>query len=138
MEFRFHITDYKDALDEAQSIQDLRQAAELLEDCKTSALVSIESLTEADFPAFVTGRDGERAGVFAGEEWWKKFGDIMMPAETIPLSVLAQKYGVSFGVAYLQAKQDPEFFQKLIQPRGPHAGRDHSHGGSEPGSQAGS
>jgi hypothetical protein len=60
-------------------------------------LGEVKMNTQEDFDEFRSGLLLERQGKSAGEEWCKKYSSI-----AIQVDIIANKYGVPWGAAYLQ------------------------------------
>lgn len=58
------------------------------------------SMSLGDFRQFRDGLAKERRGRFAGEEWMKRFGDVLMPQVIFKVSTIACEFKVPWGLAF--------------------------------------
>lgn len=60
----------------------------------------VKSMTEADFKRWRVGMRSERKGVYAGDEWAREFGAVMMPEKMFRASMVAEHFKVLWGLAF--------------------------------------
>lgn len=92
---------YVKALDEARNLSDL------IDELARWPVLASDALEQAqakdfDWDQFQLGLSMERRGVFAGETWVRRYGAILMPAASIEPAMVAAKFKVPFGLAYLR------------------------------------
>jgi hypothetical protein len=94
-------SDYRKELDSCSSIQDLKNLIDKYKEISPDLKdVGIES--DSDYDEFRKGFTLERSGQCAGDDWCTKFASLLIPAYILYASLLAEKYGAPWGVAYLR------------------------------------
>jgi hypothetical protein len=101
--FSDQASDYSAALTKCKTLPAL---TELLNDYATIAPDALEAIprTAEEFDAWRKGLAQERRGVFAGEEFMERFGDMLMPALMFQVVMVAQQFGVPWGLAFVRLK----------------------------------
>jgi hypothetical protein len=96
-------SDYSAALGKCKTLPAL---TELLHDYATIAPDALEAIprTAEEFDAWRKGLGQERKGVFAGEAFMDRFGNILMPALILQVGMVAQQFGVPWGLAFIRLK----------------------------------
>jgi hypothetical protein len=74
-------------------------------ECAPDALAAAEEMRDEDWPEFEEGLRKERRKQFAGEEWCDRFGAIAIPDAMSMASVLAKKYSVPWGCAFIRLRE---------------------------------
>lgn len=97
--------DYAKALDGADNLSKLMQVAHDWRELAEDAYEAVAKMTGEDFIAWRKGLAEERRGVFAGEEFYKKFADVLMPKLMFKVSAIAIRFGAPWGCAYLRLKE---------------------------------
>lgn len=77
------------------------------------AFESIRRMTDTDWPDFKAGLAKESRGKYAGDAWAERYGDILMPALLLRVSMIAEQFGAPWGTAFLRLEQTG-----IIQRRG--------------------
>lgn len=94
-------SDYRKELDSCSSIPDLKNLIDKYKEISPDLKdVVIES--DSDYDEFRKGYTLERSGQCAGDDWYTKFASLLIPAYILYASLLADKYGAPWGVAYLR------------------------------------
>lgn len=94
-------SDYRKELDSCSSILDLKNLIDKYKEISPDLKdVVIES--DSDYDEFRKGFTLERSGQYAGDDWCTKFTSLLIPAYILYASLLAEKYGAPWGVAYLR------------------------------------
>ena len=94
-------TDYKKELDSCCSIQDLKILIDKYKEVSPD-LKDVVIKNDFDYGEFRKGFTLERSGKGAGDVWYTKFASLLIPAYILYASLLAEKYGAPWGVAYLR------------------------------------
>ena len=94
-------TDYKKELDSCCSIQDLKILIDKYKEVSPD-LKDVVIENDSDYGEFRKGLTLERSGEGAGDVWYTKFASLLIPAYILYASLLAEKYGAPWGVAYLR------------------------------------
>lgn len=77
------------------------------------AFESVRRMTDEDWLCFKAGLAKESKGKYAGDAWAERYGDILMPALLMRVSMVAQQFGAPWGTAFLRLEQTG-----IIQRRG--------------------
>ncbi len=96
--------DYANALGACNNLNDLRALVTAYEPLARDAKPVVDLMTEADFRAFRKGLLSERKGRFAGDEWAKRFGAVLMPLPMFRITQIAEQFKAPFGVAWQRCK----------------------------------
>lgn len=97
--------DYAKALTTCTNLADLRALVEAYAELAVDAMAQVAAIVEADWPEFARGLKAERRGKFAGEEWARRFGAILMPLPMMKITQIAAQFGAPFGVAWYRCKE---------------------------------
>lgn len=97
--------DYANALAAADTMQKLMEVVVVWKPLAEDAYRLVHSMTSKDFRAWRKGYASERKGKFAGEEFAVKYGSLMMPTLMFKVAMVAVKYHVPWGCAYLRLKE---------------------------------
>lgn len=95
---------YCTGLDKCRVPSDLTDLVERYAALFPDAYEQGKNLSDEDFMKFRSGLKKERKGRFAGEDFMRAFGAILMPANMIHIGLLANKFGVPFGLAFCRMK----------------------------------
>ncbi len=98
-------TDYAAMLDDADTLSKLTLGVYGWLSVAPDAYEVVAKMGEKEFREWRAGLRVERAGDFAGENFAKRFGAVLMPEELIKVSMVAMKYQVPWGCAYLRLKE---------------------------------
>lgn len=69
------------------------------------ARVAATGIKSADWPEWRRGLEAERQGVFAGESWAERYGPILVPARMLRTSLVAERFMVPWGVAWIRLRE---------------------------------
>lgn len=102
---------WQKAIDSCETFEELDEVlAEWRELCPDAYEDRPKTAEEFDF--FRKGLLKERKGKFAGAAWAERFGTILIPAELLEVSLIAERFFVPWGLAWLRRleakKQDVE------------------------------
>lgn len=113
-------SDYREDLDSCSSVQDLKNLIDKYKEISPD-LKDVEIESDSDYNEFRKGFTLERSGKGASDVWYAKFASLLIPAYILYASLLAEKYGAPWGVAYLRMCAegfvpgvDPEFAKQEI------------------------
>lgn len=95
---------YCKGLDKARVPADLTDLLERFAALFPDAYEQGKHLSFEDFMMFRAGLLKERKGEFAGEDFMKKFGAVLMPANMLHIGMVANKFHVPFGLAFCRMK----------------------------------
>ena len=95
---------YRKGLDKARVPEELRDLLERFAALFPDAYEQGKGMSDEDFMQFRAGLRKERKGIFAGIDFMNNFGAILMPANMMHIGLVADKYGVPFGVAFCRMK----------------------------------
>lgn len=98
--------DYAMALNHVGNYTELHALADAWLPLASDAFAVVDRMKTGDFSRFMQGRKLERKGQFAGEEFAKEFGPIIMPALMMQVSLVALKFAVPWGLAFKRLEQD--------------------------------
>jgi len=96
--------DYVSEMQKCETLEELRAVLEDYAPLFPDALAACPK-DETEFAEFVKGRNKERRGVFAGEEWSNRFIPILIPMEALECSIIADRLHVPWGLVYLRKKE---------------------------------
>lgn len=96
---------YALGLTDSKSLKELIQHLKLWEWIAADALAIASKMNEAQFQEFRDGLLKERKEIFAGDDWYKKYSDILLPAQLFKVSVKAQELKAAWGLVYRRMKQ---------------------------------
>lgn len=96
--------DYSDALTACKTLDELQQT---LNSYRTIASDAVEAIpkNQKEFAQFRAGLRKERKGQFAGEDWAETFMSIVMPEVMFKVSMMASRFMVPWGCAYIRMKE---------------------------------
>ena len=97
--------DYAVALVECETLGDLRALVEAYRPLVLDAVPVVARMTDADFTEWRKGLKSERRGKYAGDDFARKFGTVLMPLPMMRITKLAAQYGAPFGVAYIRCRE---------------------------------
>jgi len=97
--------DYTQALTRADTLAKLVAFTSEWRELAYDAFEVAAGMSEDDFAAFRVGLALERSGNFAGEKFGKRYGALMLPEALVKIGVVAQRFGVPWGCAYLRLKE---------------------------------
>lgn len=101
--------DYAKALREAHTLAALRAVTTSWKELAEDADKVAQAMTEDSFQEWRNGYAKEQRGKFAGEEFAKKYGDLMLPAKMFKIAMMAVEYKVPWGLMYLRLKETGNF-----------------------------
>lgn len=111
--------DYAAALTKCESLAELRELITVYAELAVDAKAVVDAMTEAEWPAFVKGLKSERRGKFAGDDWAKRYGAILMPMPMMRISEIASQFQAPFGVAWQRCRDiRPDFLAVKSPVRG--------------------
>lgn len=96
---------YVKDLDGASSVSELQEALARWPILAADAIEQADAMSGDDWDEFTIGKNAERKGRFAGEEWARKYGAILMPAAMVQPALIAARYFCPFGTAYIRIWQ---------------------------------
>jgi hypothetical protein len=91
---------YNAGLDAAGSLAELVEFLEGWPTLAGDALAVARGLSPEDWTAWRLGLSLERRRKFAGEDWAKQFGAIVMPERMLKASMVADQFLVPWGLAW--------------------------------------
>lgn len=77
------------------------------------AYESVRKMQDEDWHTFKRGLNKESKGKYAGDAWAERYGDILVPALLMRVSMVADQFGAPWGTAFLRLEQTG-----IIQRRG--------------------
>ena len=89
-------------LNAAETLAQLRESLTRWPVLAADAIEQADAMTADQWDEFQIGLRAERKGRFAGEEWARKYGAILMPGAMIQPSLVAAEFKVPFGLAYIR------------------------------------
>ena len=92
--------DYARLLTLQDTLPKLRKFTKSYERVATDAAGIAACMSQEDFKTWRRGLEIERRGQFAGIEFMKEFGDLLMPRLLFKVSMVATKFGVPWGLAF--------------------------------------
>lgn len=99
---------YIKAVDGARNWEELIEAIGPYKLVASDAIEQALQRAEEGDTSWVEFREGlkkERRRQSAGEEWYPKYGDILLPAVMFQVSLVAEQYKAPWGCAYIRLKQ---------------------------------
>lgn len=97
---------YSKGLARCRVPEDLTELVERFAPLFPDAYEQGKYLSNEDFMQFRAGFKKERKGIFAGEDFMKRFGAVLLPANLIHIGMVANQYGVPFGLAFCRMKEN--------------------------------
>lgn len=97
--------DYTHALTEADTLEDLRALVTAYAPLVKDALPVVQQMTEADFKDWRKGLKSERRGKYAGDDFARRFGAVLMPLPMMRITELKAKFCAPFGVTWFRCKE---------------------------------
>lgn len=94
--------DYAKALTECETLADLRALVDAYRPLVLDAVPVVDAMTEVDFIEWRKGLKLERRGKFAGDDFARKFGAVLMPLPMERITELAREYQAPFGVTWFR------------------------------------
>lgn len=102
---------YSAMLPKCSTLEQLRAHVLAYEELALDAAEIVHAMTVADFKVWQAGLKKERRGVFAGEDFAKKYGAVLMPEPMFTVAMVAAEYKVPFVVALIRLKEvQPKLF----------------------------
>lgn len=98
--------DYSKGLDAARLPKDLTTLVKRFRPLFPDAYGQGANLTDEEFLQWRSGFLQERKGRFSGEKFMNRFGAVLMPANLIHIGMIAQKFGVPFGLAFCRMRDN--------------------------------
>lgn len=95
---------YSAMLSKCSTLAELRAHVLAYEDLALDAVAVVHEMTAADFREWQIGLKMERRGKFAGEDFMRRFGAVLMPQPMLRITMLADEYCVPFVVAHQRLK----------------------------------
>ena len=89
----------------ARSLDDLRTHIEIYRRVADDAWQVALAMDGEAFQEFEAGSRLERNGKFAGKEFWERFGAILMPELLMQVSIVASRFQVPWGLAFIRCKE---------------------------------
>lgn len=112
------IGDYTTAIHGATTLAHLRDVVAAWKTLCPDAVAVVETMTtKEDFRQWRKGLAKERRGYFAGDEFCNRFGALLMPEVLLKVGMLAAKYCVPWGCAYIRLKETGQLKQFLDAPK---------------------
>lgn len=114
--------EYVAGLKAAQSLDTLREFVKQQRFIANDAYAAVGA-DDFDWNEFCRGRKLENKGEYAGDEWAKRFGAVLMPEILIRVGIVAHTYGVPWGCAYIRMRdegmiQETKTHAKLVKAEG--------------------
>lgn len=97
-----HPEDYMKMLDQADTLAQLKAGIARYKPIAADAVRLVDKMTEHTFVGFREAMKKERKGQFCGEGWIELVGTILMPEVIFRVAIIADKFKVPWGVAFLQ------------------------------------
>lgn len=97
--------EYRAAIDAAVSVSSLLAAIEPFLEVAADAYTVASVMAEADWVDFRAGLERERAGGWGGDEWSVRYSAILLPHRMVEAQLLAERFGVPWGTAYIRARE---------------------------------
>lgn len=99
------LNDYGKALDDAKSLHDLRSVVAAYRRFADDAHGIVSQMEDGEWQTFKKGLRLERKGKFAGDDWAKKYGAVLMPEIMLHIGLIALQFKVPWGCAFIRAKE---------------------------------
>jgi hypothetical protein len=99
---------YRKVVDDATNWESLIEAISPYKLVANDAIQCALKEAEGGEKSWLEFREGlakERKSRFAGEEWMKRFADILLPTTMFKVSVVAEQFKVPWGMAYIRLKE---------------------------------
>lgn len=106
-------TEYAIGLRQCKDFARLREFALHWGGLCPDAFATVSKMHDADFDPFSKGLAKESRGIYAGDTWAERYGDILMPAMLLRVSMVAEQFGAPWGTAFIRLEQEG-----IIQRRG--------------------
>lgn len=97
-------SDYGKALDRAETLVLLKNTVSEYKILAEDAYSIVHEMDEQDFSEWRAGLKKERKQKFAGEKFTNKFGPILMPEEMLQTALVAHRFKISWGLAYIKTR----------------------------------
>lgn len=97
--------DYAKELVEAGTLAALKELVKRYGELATDAQDALKDATQADFDEWKRGLAFERGGVYAGDDFARKFGAVLVPFKMMALTVLSKKFLAPEGVVYRRLQE---------------------------------
>lgn len=98
-------SDYAKALDRAETLILLKITVSEYKILAEDAYSIVHEMDEQDFSEWRAGLKKERRGKFAGEQFSDKFGPLLMPETMLKASLVAHRFKVPWGLAYIRIRE---------------------------------
>ena len=92
---------FKDDLNACENLSDYKAVIEKYKYISPD-LKQFRLDTEAEAEEFKAGLKLNRQGIYAGQEWSDRYATLLIPAYILHATVLAHKFEVTWGIAYLK------------------------------------
>lgn len=106
------VPEYIKAINAAETLESLHHTVGLYKRIAADALEAVEKMDGEAFERWRAGLSLERKKVFAGEEFSKTFGVILLPAVMLHVGMLAQHFGAPWGCAFIRMKEWGQIIEK--------------------------
>lgn len=102
---------YAESLRKVKTETDLRAHVDYW---KLVAADAFDAVNAEDFSwkVYRAGAEQEKRNIFAGEEWVKKYGAILMPEVLMRISIIAMQYVVPDGVVFIRLRDEGHLIMK--------------------------
>lgn len=94
-------SEYKAEFDLCNDLHSIRSLIDKYKEVSPD-LKYVQMESPEDFEGLKEGLASDRRGEYPGDEWCKKYGSIVIPASILQAQLIANKFEVPWGVAYLQ------------------------------------
>jgi len=98
--------EWEAGLDKALILDDLKVLGKRFSKLFPDAVAQIEAMNDATFMDWRRGLKKERHQQFAGEDFMVRFGAILMPAMIVHVGMIAAKFHVPFGLAFIRLREN--------------------------------
>lgn len=98
--------DYCDGVRRCRTLKELKKFTQDWNYLCADAAEVAGLMTAKDWPEFKRGLKSESKGEFAGDEWVKRFGDILLPALVLQVGMIAEHFKAPFGCAFIRCKEE--------------------------------
>lgn len=104
--------DYAAGLKNAQTFDGLRDFVKRWRLLANDAYKSVMS-AKFDWDEFARGRKMENRDEYAGDDWAKKYGAILMPEILMRVTITAMEFGAPWGVTYIRLRE----FGRIVETK---------------------
>ena len=103
---------YAKGLKAARNVEELVTHIGLYDRVAADALDVASRMSMTDFLEFKAGLAQEQRGTFAGEDFAKKYADVMMPRVMFEVSMTAEQFKAPWGCAYIRLREVGRIIEK--------------------------